>query len=161
MFRQILVPVDDQLDSETAARHAFDLTRLLGGQVTLLRVLVEDNADQRAAAEQHLEALALGARRSPVQVVLPAGRDILSAVAGFAVESGADLIVLGVSTNGSPANDGLSLLATRLAAVSGVPVHLTVGRHRAHAMVPARWQLLASVTAPTGSSESTRPEGGC
>ncbi len=161
MFKQILVPIGDQGAGEAAARHAFDLTRVLGGRVTLLRVLEEDTTDHLETAERQLEALALGARRSPVRVVLAGGHDILGTVAGFAAKSGVDLIVLSVSADGSPANDGLGLLAPRLAAVSGVPVHLAVGRRRFDGMVPAPWQqLLVSATDTSGSGESVFPEGG-
>lgn len=141
MFRHILVPVDHHPASARAARHAHDLTRALGGRVTLLHVLEQDTAPGRASARRHLEALAAGARRPPAQVVLAVGdHDVQGAVVTFAVRHGVDLIVLGVGGEGGLTDEALGRLAVDLARRCALPIHLTGGRRRPCEIVPPRWQ---------------------
>lgn len=150
MFRHILVPVDDHPASAHAARHAYDLTRALGGRVTLLHVLEGDTPEHRSAAHEHLKALSAGARRPPTQVVLPVGdHDIQRAVAGFAAQNAADLIVLGVSGEGGLVDDALGKFAASLARLSALPVHLAGGGRRPRETVPVHWQQIVTGTAPS------------
>ncbi|MFC4637939.1 universal stress protein [Deinococcus hohokamensis] len=158
MFRHILAPVGGSPTGEYAAHHAYDLTRALGGQVTLLHVLDHDNASHWTAAEGRLEALARGARRSPSRVILAGGHDQPSAIVNFVAENGADLIVLDIGAEGSL--DGvLGTLAPRLATISGLPVHLATGRRPSRTMVSARWQQLTGATGTVESAGLSAPEG--
>lgn len=164
MFRHILVPIDDHPASAHAARHAYDLTRALGGQVTLLHVLEGDTPEHRSAAQEHLDTLMAGARRPPARVVLPVGdHDIQRAVASFAVQNGADLIVLGVSGEGGLMDDALGRFAASLARLSALPVHLAGGGRRPRETVPVHWRQVVTGTpaAPQDTSplEAARFEG--
>lgn len=90
MFRHILVPVGLGQSSMAAARHAFNLARLLGCRVTLL--LLEDSTPM---AQEQLQALTRQARRPPAVLLIEAqDQSISQAIAQTARQNQADLIVL-------------------------------------------------------------------
>ncbi|ADV66067.1 universal stress protein [Deinococcus maricopensis] len=125
MFRHILVPVDDALTSAQAAQYAFTLTRALGGQATLLRLLENPSPAAHERASAQLSALAREARRPPRQVILPLhDHDAVQAITAYAQGQQVDLIVLGVTGEGGLTDEAVGRLATTLARTSGVPVHL-------------------------------------
>ncbi|MBB5234698.1 nucleotide-binding universal stress UspA family protein [Deinococcus budaensis] len=139
MFRHLLVPVDHHPACHPAAHHAYDLTRALGGRVTLLHILERDTPPERTSADRHLETLAAGARRPPARVVLPVrDHDVQGAIAHYARKHAADLIVLGISGAGGLTDDALGKFAVNLARLSALPVHLTGSRPPSEA-VPSRW----------------------
>ncbi|MFC4637942.1 universal stress protein [Deinococcus hohokamensis] len=140
MFKHILVPVDDHPACVNAAQHAFDLTRVLGGQVTLIHLLGPNSEGTQTYAERHLERLARRARRLPTQVILPvAGQDAVDALATYATSHRVDLIVLGVSGEGGLVDAALGQVAATLTRVSGIPVHLSGGRQLQQTGA-GRWQ---------------------
>lgn len=149
MFRHILVPIDQHPGCPVAVRHALDLTRAIGGRVTLLHVLENDQDGARRAAQIHLSTLARGARRPPEQVVLPVlDHDVVGAVSAFARQHRADLIVLGVRGHGGLEDEAIGALAVNLASASGRPVQVTEGQSRA---TQTRWHTW---TAGTAASEA-------
>ncbi|GGO36374.1 universal stress protein [Deinococcus humi] len=149
MFKHILVPVDHHPACVNAALHAFDLTRALGGQVTLIHLLQQGTLENQVPVEQYLAHLARRARRPPAQVILSIGtQDAVEALATYASGHGIDLIVLGVSGEGGLVDAALGQVATDLTRVSGIPVHLAGGR-RLQQIVPWGWQrVVDTVTQP-------------
>ncbi len=106
MLRQMLVAVDFSVWSRSAARHAFDMARAIGGTVTLLHVLEEHESDPQnlEAACALLRELGLLARRPPNCLIVPAmsvftghdrGADGLRD--GVRVEDGIALAILAVA----------------------------------------------------------------
>lgn len=150
MFRHILVPVDDHPASAQAARHAFDLTRALGGRVTLLHLLERDVASAHDAASRRLGALAASARRPPAQVILPvSGHAVQQAIVSYALQHGVDLIVLGVGGQGGLTDQALGRLGAELARISGLPVHLAASPQAGCSAVSRRWQqVLGDLSGP-------------
>ena len=74
MLRQMLVPVDFSVWSRSAARHAFDVARAIGGTVTLLHVHANHELGPLGleTADTLLRELSLLARRPPTCLVVPA-----------------------------------------------------------------------------------------
>jgi nucleotide-binding universal stress UspA family protein len=73
VLRQMLVAVDFSVWSRSAARHAFDVARAIGGTVTLLHVLEdhEPDAQNLETARALLRELGLLARRPPRCLTVP------------------------------------------------------------------------------------------
>ncbi|SMB85380.1 universal stress protein [Deinococcus hopiensis] len=144
MFRHIVVLADRHPASVHAARHAYELTRALGGRVTLLHVLEGNTSRDREAAEQHVKALSVGARRPPHEVILPLGNhDVRHKIATFAAQHQVDLIVIGLSGDGSLLDEALGRLGVSLTQVSGVPVHLAGCAGGFGAPRSSRWNQVA------------------
>jgi len=126
VYRVILVPVDPSACSARAARHALDLSRLLGSRVTLAHILSDDHPETaRAEAQSLLERLAIGARFAPrLRVTEARGRTVPEAIVDLANDESADLILIG--TNGREGLQRLVLgsVAQAVAARSPVPVQI-------------------------------------
>ena len=141
MYRTVLVPVNSSVPSAQAARHALDLSRLLGCRVTMVHVLDDDASDDaRLRARETLERLSAGARFPPrLRVAESRGRSIPDAIIEIAREESADLILIG--THG---RDGLERLvlgsvAQAVAARAALPVLVIPERPEAPARIGARF----------------------
>ncbi len=100
MLRQMLVAVDISECGRHAAQYALNMSRAIGGTVTLLHVL-EDQESTPAdleAAQALLQELSLLARRPPNCLILPAGGEarVASVILGVAEHLNAELIVIGL-----------------------------------------------------------------
>ncbi|MFC4426732.1 universal stress protein [Deinococcus navajonensis] len=121
MYRHVLVPTDFSAVSLQATKHACDLVRALGGQLTLLHVLGGDTNPEDARL--HLEALRHLARRPPTLLTRNgAPEGVVSSILTCVSEQRADLIVLGASGEGGA--DRLGSVARELAFRASVPVHV-------------------------------------
>ncbi|WP_027482198.1 universal stress protein [Deinococcus pimensis] len=124
MFRHILALVDGSPASLGGARHAFELSRALGGRVTLLYLLEHDTPEERERARATLASWAEGARRPPRLALLPLTGALPDTVAGFAREGGVDLVVVGVREGTGLERAVMGALADDIARVGGVPVQV-------------------------------------
>lgn len=129
MYRHILIPVSNDPCSQIAARHAFDLSRLLGSRVTLLHV--QNNFEALAQEEFWLTELAKQARFKP-QIRLISGTESVSQkILEVAQAEKVDLIVMG--THGREGIERLKLgsVAQAVAGSSSIPVQIIPLRAKA------------------------------
>ncbi len=138
MYRHILIPVTDDTCSQIAARHAFDLSRLLGSRVTLLHVCNEFEAFQ----QEHfwLTELASQARFQPQIRLVSATKSIQQTILEVAQSEKVDLIVMG--THGREGIERLQLgsVAQAVAGSSSIPVQIIPLRLQASRGFVARWK---------------------
>jgi nucleotide-binding universal stress UspA family protein len=132
MYQHILVPVQNDLCSQVAAKHAFDLSRLLGSRVTLLHV--QTNSLEESVLEQEqpwLTELASTARVKPYVRIFITHLTTIQAILDFAQTENIDLIVMG--THGREGTERLRLgsVAQAVAGSSNIPVQI----------VPVRLQM--------------------
>ncbi|PYE50996.1 universal stress protein [Deinococcus yavapaiensis] len=129
MYRHILVPLDARPDQQLAVHHAFQLSRTLGGHVTLLRLIDHGTPEERSAAQQQLSSLSKGARRPP-RLVVQQFSETLQELATYVKDRHVDLIVLPVSGHGGINDDAITALALQLARLTEVNVQLTAATAR-------------------------------
>ena len=146
MLRRMLVAVDFSVCSRSAARHACDVARAVGGTITLLHVL--EDYDPRPpdleAARALLQQLSLLARRPPNCLIVPArsesngpdratddqskaGRledEVALAILAAADHLDAELIVIGLRGQGSPTDGVLGQVARRVLLDARIPVQV-------------------------------------
>lgn len=123
MLRQILVPVDFSACARQVACHAFDLARAIGGQVTLLHVLEDQEPQEARDLLRQFSALA---RLPPECLVMPVSGPFPAGVAAVilevAAQRGADLIVLGL--RGPAQRSPLGQVAVQVLLGALVPVQV-------------------------------------
>ena len=150
MYNNILVPVDNSKCSEIAVKQAFDISRLLGSNVTLLHVIDHTpSPDQLEEARVLLERLAVGARFKPkLQVTQTNSLSVAQRILEVAHEVNADLIVLG--THGRQGIECLKLgsVAQAVAGSSDIPVQIIPIRVRAVQGFTTRWKEAIQDTNP-------------
>ena len=152
MYNNILVPIDNSKCSELAVKQAFDISRLLGSQVTLLHVMDNTPSPEALEAGQALlEHLALGARFKPkLQITQTSDQSVANRILEVAHELNIDLIVLG--THGRQGIERLKLgsVAQAVAGSSDIPVQIIPMRVRASHDFASRWK---EATSPTSNPE--------
>jgi nucleotide-binding universal stress UspA family protein len=138
MYRHILIPVSNDPCSQIAARHAFDLSRLLGSRVTLLHVCSE--FDVLVQEEFWLSELAKQARFEPQIRLVSSADSIQQVILEVAQAEKVDLIVMG--THGREGIERLQLgsVAQAVAGSSSIPVQIVPLRVKAAHGSLARWQ---------------------
>jgi nucleotide-binding universal stress UspA family protein len=151
VFRHILVPVDDSPCSENAARHAQNLSRLLGCRLTFLHVLSEGetSSKHRAAADRLLERMSSGARFAPtLRTVNEDGKSIPERILEVAREIDADLIVIG--THGRQGIERLLLgsVAQAVASTAEIPIQIIPSRVQSSRQFADRWRRVVSSPEP-------------
>jgi nucleotide-binding universal stress UspA family protein len=129
MYRHILIPVTDDMCSQIAARHAFDLSRLLGSRVTLLNVCPE--FAELSQERFWLTELASLARFQPQIRTISSAKSIQQVILEVAKTEKADLIVMG--THGREGIERLQLgsVAQAVAGSSSIPVQIVPLRVKA------------------------------
>lgn len=147
MFRHILVPVDDSPCSENAARHAQNLSRLLGCQLTFLNVLGDDETDPkyRLRATDLLGRMSSGSRFTPsLRIVSQDGKSVPERILEVACEIDAELIVMG--THGRQGIERLMLgsVAQAVASAAEIPVQIIPLRPRSGRQFADRWRRVVS-----------------
>jgi nucleotide-binding universal stress UspA family protein len=129
MYRHILIPVTNDTCSQIAARHAFDLSRLLGSRVTLLNVCPEfvELSQERI----WLTELAKQARFEPRIRLVSSADSVAQVILEVAKTEKADLIVMG--THGREGIERLQLgsVAQAVAGSSSIPVQIVPLRVKA------------------------------
>ncbi|MFC4637937.1 universal stress protein [Deinococcus hohokamensis] len=137
MYRHVLVPTDFSAVSLQATKHACDLVRALGGQLTLLHVLGNDTNPEDARL--HLETLRHLARRPPTLLMRDgASGGVVRSILTCVSEQRADLIVLGASGEGGA--DSLGSVARELAFRASVPVHVIPAVLTRSSGTPSGWR---------------------
>lgn len=138
MYRHILIPVTDDTCSLIAAKHAFDLSRLLGSRVTLLHV----SGEFEVPAQEHfwLTELASLARFQPQICLVRATKSVSQTILEVAKTEKVDLIVMG--THGREGIERLQLgsVAQVVAGSSSIPVQIIPLRLQASHGFVARWK---------------------
>jgi nucleotide-binding universal stress UspA family protein len=125
MYQHILVPVQNDLCSQVAAKYAFDLSRWLGSRVTLLHVQSEEPDTELEPGKCWLTKVASNARSIPdIRVVNANDKSISNVILELAQAEKADLIVMG--THGREGVERLRLgsVAQAVAASSSIPVQI-------------------------------------
>lgn len=137
MYRHILIPVTDDTCSQIAARHAFDLSRLLGSRVTLLHVSSEFEVSP--PERFWLTELASLARFQPQIRLVSATKSVQQIILEVAKTEKVDLIVMG--THGREGIERLQLgsVAQAVAGSSSIPVQIIPSRVKAAHGFVARW----------------------
>lgn len=129
VFRRLLVPVDFSACSVQAARHACQLTRMVGGTIILLHVL--DGRTTPGAARERLRRLGEEARHRPVICVVPLqGGEVAATILDVAQAERADLLILGTHGRDDLGSGVLGQVALRLVLTADLPVHLVPERLR-------------------------------
>lgn len=142
MLRQMLVAVDLSPWSHHAAQHACDVSRAIGGTVTLVHVLEDHESGPlgQEAARALLQRLSLLARQPPGCLIVPAlnswtgpqnwvdrstpGKGVAPAILAVAEQLGADLIVIGLHGERSPASRTIGRVARQVLMDARVPVQV-------------------------------------
>lgn len=174
MLRRMLVAVDFSVWSRNAAQHALDMARAIGGTVTLLHVLEEHESGQLnlEAAHTLLRELSLLARRPPSCLIVPVksgfngqraeadvGRledGVALAILEVADQLSADLIVIGLHGQGSPARGTLGQVMRQVLLGACIPVQVV--SCCANRPVVNRWDGALAENASLQSQQgSTRP----
>jgi nucleotide-binding universal stress UspA family protein len=126
MYQHILVPVQNDLCSQVAAKNAFDLSRLLGSRVTLLHVRCAGIEDALLEQVQPwLSELAGNARVKPyVRIIASDTKSVANTILEVAQTENVDLIVMG--THGREGAERLRLgsVAQAVAGSSSIPVQI-------------------------------------
>jgi nucleotide-binding universal stress UspA family protein len=137
MYHHILVPMANDPCSQVAARHAFDLSRLLGSRVTLLFVVSE--AQDPQLEQVWLNQIANQARFKP-QIRIVVGFQIAQVILEVAQAEKADLIVMG--THGREGVERLTLgsVALAVAGSSSIPVQIIPLRAQVAQGFVSRWK---------------------
>jgi nucleotide-binding universal stress UspA family protein len=138
MYRHILIPVTDDTCSQIAAKHAFDLSRLLGSRLTLLHVYPEV---ETASQERFwLTELASLARFQPQICLVGSAKSIPQVILEVAKTEKVDLIVMG--THGRDGIERLQLgsVAQAVAGSSSIPVQIIPLRLKAEHGFVLRWK---------------------
>jgi nucleotide-binding universal stress UspA family protein len=138
MYRHILIPVSNDPCSQIAARHAFDLSRLLGSRVTLLHV---QNEFESSLQEQFwITELAKQARFEPHIRLVSSSDSIQQVILEVAQAEKVDLIVMG--THGREGIERLQLgsVAQAVAGSSSIPVQIVPLRAKALHGFVSRWK---------------------
>ncbi|GGO36368.1 universal stress protein [Deinococcus humi] len=144
MYRHVLVPTDFSAVSDLATRHACDLVRALGGQLTLLHLLEGPAADPEEAQVQ-LERLRRYARRPPTLLTRHcAPEGVVSSILTCLSEQRADLIVVGATGQGR--SGSLSSVARELAFHASVPVHVVPAALTRTTAPPSGWRNIVQPT---------------
>jgi nucleotide-binding universal stress UspA family protein len=141
MYRHILVPVAHDTCSQIAARHAFDLSRLLGSRVTLLHVQAETlELEKSEAAPPWLTELSSQARFEPQIRLITSSKTTAQAILEVAQAERVDLIVMG--THGREGVERLQLgsVAQAVAGSSSIPVQIVPLRAKAAHGFVSRWK---------------------
>lgn len=138
MYRHILIPVTDDTCSQIAARHAFDLSRLLGSRVTLLHVFGEFEVSVQERF--WLTELASLARFQPQIRLVRAAKSVPQTILEVAKTEKVDLIVMG--THGREGIERLQLgsVAQAVAGSSSIPVQIIPLRLQPSHGFVARWK---------------------
>ena len=138
MYRHILIPVSNDPCSQIAARHAFDLSRLLGSRVTLLHVQSEVAA--LASEPFWMTELAKQARFEPQIRLVSSNDSVQQVILKVAQAEKVDLIVMG--THGREGIERLQLgsVAQAVAGNSSIPVQIIPLRVKAAHGFVARWK---------------------
>jgi nucleotide-binding universal stress UspA family protein len=144
MYRHILIPVSNDTCSRIAAKHAFDLSRLLGSRVTLLHV-----ENEFAALDQErlwMTELAKQARFEPQIRLVSSGDSVQQVILEVAQVEKVDLIVMG--THGREGIERLQLgsVAQAVAGSSSIPVQVVPLRLKAAHGFVSRWQEALKTT---------------
>ncbi|GGR03216.1 universal stress protein [Deinococcus ruber] len=140
MMTHILVATDFNLCSLLAVQHTFNLTRALGGHVTLLHVRETENDDGEPAAVL-LQKLGRQARRTPECVVRPCGADVAAVILQVANDLEAELIVMGAHGRQEAPHPVLGRTVQQVMRAAVVPVQVVPGTLK----LPhpgGRWQVL-------------------
>lgn len=138
MYRHILIAVCNDQCSQIAARHAFDLSRLLGSRVTLLHVSGE--LEVLAQEDFWLTELAKQARFEPQIRLVSSAESVSQVILKVAKTEKIDLIVMG--THGRDGIERLKLgsVAQAVAGSSSIPVQIIPSRVKAVHGFVARWK---------------------
>ncbi len=138
MYRHILIPVSNDPCSQIAARHAFDLSRLLGSRVTLLHV--QNELEERSQERLWLTELAKQARFEPQIRLVSSNDSVPNVILEVAKTEKADLIVMG--THGREGIERLQLgsVAQAVAGSSSIPVQIIPLREKAPHGFVSRWK---------------------
>ncbi len=145
MYRHILIPLGNDPCSQIAARHAFDLSRLLGPRVTLLHIQnetllhvqnetllhVQNESDELSQEGFWLTELAKQARFEPQIRLVSSSDSVAKLILEVAKTEKADLIVMG--THGREGIERLQLGsgAQAVAGSSSIPVQIVPVRVQA------------------------------
>jgi nucleotide-binding universal stress UspA family protein len=141
MYQHILVPVANDTCSQVAARHAFDLSRLLGSRVTLLHVQSELVKLEKPEQEDlWLTELAKLARFEPQIRMVSNAKTTAQVILEVAQAEHVDLIVMG--THGREGVERLQLgsVAQAVAGSSSIPVQIVPSRSQASHGFVSRWK---------------------
>jgi nucleotide-binding universal stress UspA family protein len=142
MYRNILVPVNNDKCSEIAVKHAYDISRLLGSSITLLHVIHDTpDPEKLEVAQLLLERLAEGARFKPkLHVTQTRNQSVAKRILEVAHELNTDLIVLG--THGRQGIERLKLgsVAQAVAGSADIPVQIIPLRIREAQDFASRWK---------------------
>jgi nucleotide-binding universal stress UspA family protein len=152
MYRHILVPVDSSACSAAAAQHAHRLSRLLGSKVTLMHVLSDTPLDRdaaRANAQCLLEQLSVGARFAPTTLLVEAnGRTVCDVVIEVAMETGAELIMVGSHGRSGIERMVLGSVAQSIASRARVPVEIIPVTGADASRIGERWRRATNTEVP-------------
>ncbi len=139
MYQHVLVPVQNDLCSHLAAKHAFDLSRLLGSRVSLLQVQV--NAREDSPPEQSwLDELASHARTKPQICILSTDLSVPQAILEFAQAENVDLIVMGTHGHEGVERLRLGSVAQAVAGSSFIPVQIVPLRLQVPQGFVSKWK---------------------
>ena len=138
MYRHILIPVSNDICSQIAAKHAFDLSRLLGSRVTLLHVCSE--FEELSHERSWMTELASLARFEPQIRTVSSAKSIQQVILEVAQSEKVDLIVMG--THGREGIERLQLgsVAQAVAGSSSIPVQIIPLRLQPSHGFVARWK---------------------
>ncbi len=138
MYRHILIPVTNDICSQIAAKHAFDLSRLLGSRVTLVHVQSEVEASEQEG--YWLTELASLARFKPQIRLVSSSDSIQHVILEVAQAEKVDLIVMG--THGREGIERLQLgsVAQAVAGSSNIPVQIIPLRVKTPQGFVSRWK---------------------
>ncbi|ULH13916.1 universal stress protein (plasmid) [Deinococcus sp. KNUC1210] len=140
MMTHILVATDFNLCSLLAVQHTFNLTRALGGHVTLLHVR-EPETEEAEPASLLLQKLGRQARRTPECLVRPGGTDVAGVILQVAADMDAELIVMGAHGRQDAPHPVLGRTVQQVMRAAVVPVQVVPGTLK----LPhpgGRWQVL-------------------
>jgi nucleotide-binding universal stress UspA family protein len=138
MYRHILVPVTNDTCSQIAAKHAFDLSRLLGSRVILLHVQNEFEAPK--LDQLWLTELASLARFEPQIRIVPSAKTTAQAILEVAQTQKVDLIVMGTHEQEGIERLQLGSVAQAVAGSSRIPVQVVPSRFTESPGFVSRWK---------------------
>jgi nucleotide-binding universal stress UspA family protein len=138
MYRHILIPISNDPCSQIAARHAFDLSRLLGSRVTLLHV--QNEFEEPEQERLWMTELAKQARFEPQIRTVRSVKSIQQVILEVAQAEKVDLIVMG--THGREGIERLQLgsVAQAVAGSSSIPVQIVPLRAKTAYGFASRWK---------------------
>lgn len=141
MYQHILVPVQNDLCSQVAAKYAFDLSRWLGSRVTLLYVQSEEPNPDLESGKSWLPELVSNARIMPdIRVVAANDKSVANAILEVSQAQQVDLVVMG--THGREGIERLRLgsVAQAVAASSSISVQIISVRLQMPHRFVSKWK---------------------